>query len=341
MSNYRKEKVSSSDLKKYRELYDSLPEEKVKQFYNLYYCLRRNIPRDKWIDIGGNGELYSQYFLTYIEGSFTKSHVDDDEAVGETAITLIDKENLEGGDIIIYEPHFKNTDWIVTKENGMINYYKDEYLPGQSITPIVIDQKVGETIFYSHATMHSVSKVLKGKRTVLVTWYKIPEKVILVGNGSSILDKELGEEIDSFDNVVRFNSFTTKGYEKYTGAKTDTWFTCMGKHKENMDSFKNVISHSWESKENCRLYDELISRRKDVTKINNDFIDYHGLVSPSTGLIAIMHYLKEYEVIWIHGFDWWERDKHHYADDEPRGDIHNPKKEYEIIKSFGNRVRFI
>lgn len=338
---YKKEKVSDSNLKKYLELYESLPEVEVKQFYNLHYCYRRDIPKDKRVDVGGKGEMYAQYFLKYIEGSFTKSHVDDEEAVGETAITLLDKQDLVGGEIIVYEPHFKNTDWEVTEDNGMINYYKGEYLPGQNIIPVVVDQEVGETVFYSHATMHSVSKVQKGSRIVLVTWYKNAPKVLLVGNGTSILDKELGETIDSYDNVVRFNSFTTKGYEKFTGSKTDTWFTCMGKHKEDMNQFKHVISHSWEPKESCRLYAELHSRRNDVTKVDNDFIDYYGLVAPSTGLIAIMHYLKDNDVVWIHGFDWWERDKHHYADDEPRGELHQPEKEYEIIKSFGDRVRFI
>lgn len=340
-SCYKKESVSDSDLKKYLELYESLPEEKIKQFYNLHYCLRRDVPKDQRIDVGGNGEMYAQYFLKYIEGSFTKSHVDNEEEVGETVITLIDKEDLIGGDIIVYEPHFKNTDWEATAENGMINYYRGEYLPGQKIIPVIVNQEVGESIFYSHSTMHSVSKVLRGTRTVLVTWYNRPDKVLLVGNGTSILDKELGEEIDSFGNVVRFNSFVTKGYEKFTGSKTDTWFTCMGKHKENMDDFRHVISHSWEPKEKCRLYNELHSRRDDVTKVDNDFIDYYGLVAPSTGLIAIMHYLKTNEVIWIHGFDWWERDKHHYADNEPRGELHQPEKEYEIIKSFGDRIRFI
>ncbi len=44
--------------------------------------------------------------------------------------------------------------------------------------------------------------------------------VIIVGNGTSILDSKNGKSIDSFDDVVRFNSFRIKDYEEYTGKKT-------------------------------------------------------------------------------------------------------------------------
>ena len=43
------------------------------------------------------------------------------------------------------------------------------------------------------------------------------EKVIIVGNGSSIFEKEYGDKIDSFDLVCRMNRGYfegRKGYEK-------------------------------------------------------------------------------------------------------------------------------
>lgn len=48
-------------------------------------------------------------------------------------------------------------------------------------------------------------------------------RVLLVGNGPSIRERGLGCEIDSFDTVVRFNSFVTKGLEEHTGSKTSLW----------------------------------------------------------------------------------------------------------------------
>ena len=50
-------------------------------------------------------------------------------------------------------------------------------------------------------------------------------KVILVGNGSSVLDNKMGEYIDSeFDLVYRINRFKTKGFENYVGGRVDGWF---------------------------------------------------------------------------------------------------------------------
>ncbi len=47
--------------------------------------------------------------------------------------------------------------------------------------------------------------------------------VIVVGNGGSLLNQSNGEKIDSFDKVIRMGCFKTKGYEEYTGIKTDIW----------------------------------------------------------------------------------------------------------------------
>ena len=46
-----------------------------------------------------------------------------------------------------------------------------------------------------------------------------------MGNGSSVLDVELGDKIDKeFDYVFRINRFKIEGYEKYVGTKVDGWF---------------------------------------------------------------------------------------------------------------------
>ena len=50
-------------------------------------------------------------------------------------------------------------------------------------------------------------------------------KVILIGNGSSVVDYKMGEYIDSeFDLVYRINRFKTEGFEKYVGSRVDGWF---------------------------------------------------------------------------------------------------------------------
>ena len=45
--------------------------------------------------------------------------------------------------------------------------------------------------------------------------------VILVGNGESLLGSNMGEVIDSYDTVVRFDGLNIEGYEKDVGTKTN------------------------------------------------------------------------------------------------------------------------
>jgi len=54
------------------------------------------------------------------------------------------------------------------------------------------------------------------------------KKVIIVSNSRVVLERELGEKIDSFDTVIRINDFEIDGYEKHVGTKTDIWASCSG-----------------------------------------------------------------------------------------------------------------
>ena len=168
--------------------------------------------------------------------------------------------------------------------------------------------------------------------------------LIIVGNGSSLLDKDNGKTIDGFDYVLRFNSFKTKGFEKYTGKKTDIWFTVNGHHINTINNFKEVYVHSWQwDKEKCKLYQRLIKKRKDCIKIERNFVKENipVLDAPSTGIIAIFFFLPKFEKITITGFDWWSRTKHHYGDNEKRGSLHNPNEEFKVISKLINDGRVV
>ena len=172
-------------------------------------------------------------------------------------------------------------------------------------------------------------------------------KVILVGNGTSVLDYKYGCLIDSFDIVVRFNDFRIKGFEEYVGKKTDCWVTCGDAHLEEINKFDRVVLHTWEY-EHSLFVKEFGKRKFEIT--NKSEVSKIPIEWPSTGLIAIYHFIKEFGYVTIVGFDWWEREKHHYGDDIPkeaidevlkeltrvafraRGNRHRPKKEYKIIK---------
>lgn len=46
-------------------------------------------------------------------------------------------------------------------------------------------------------------------------------RTAIVGNSENVLNNSFGHIIDNFDTVVRFNDFTTDGWESHVGSKTD------------------------------------------------------------------------------------------------------------------------
>lgn len=163
--------------------------------------------------------------------------------------------------------------------------------------------------------------------------------IILIGNGPSLLYKNNGEEIDSFDNVVRFNNYKIDSFESFVGKKTDIWFTvcCNPKHMNNIHEYKEVYTHSWEwDKEKCKIY-QSISQKRECIKMDRELVRSQiPIASPSTGLIAIIYFLTKYKKVKITGFDWWSSDKHHYGDNEKRGSMHKPTEEYQVISALMN-----
>ena len=49
------------------------------------------------------------------------------------------------------------------------------------------------------------------------------KNILVVGNAKSLLERENGHKIDTFDYVVRMGNCPLKGYEKYVGTKTDMY----------------------------------------------------------------------------------------------------------------------
>lgn len=173
-------------------------------------------------------------------------------------------------------------------------------------------------------------------------------KIIIIGNGSSVLDHELGDIIDSFGVVVRFNSFKINKFEKHVGTKTNIWFTVNKHHINNTKSFDRVIAHAWEwDKTKDRIYQDILKVFPECDKVTRDFVKNQipCKTLPSTGLIAIFYLLMENPdlPIYLFGFDWWDRNIHHYGDNEKRGTLHNPKEEFEIISNLlkNQNVKFL
>jgi len=172
-------------------------------------------------------------------------------------------------------------------------------------------------------------------------------RTIIVGNGSSLLDKSNGDIIDSFDNVVRFNAYTIEGFEQHVGTKTTIWFNTINFQKKESEwrcqkAYDEILLHIWQfDKTNDLLYIEFLKHYKNAPHIfkteKNVISDIknYGESSTysafSTGLIAIWIMLGRAQTISITGFDWWEKEKHHYNDNVSRGLLHKPHIEKTII----------
>lgn len=158
--------------------------------------------------------------------------------------------------------------------------------------------------------------------------------VILVGNGTSVLDNDNGELIDSFDTVVRFNSYKISGYEINVGTRTDILFTCNDYHINDLDTYRSVYVHSWcWEPDRCDIFKKLSDVRPCI-KTSRDIVRSIPVENPSTGVIAIAYMIMHFKKVYITGFDWWGRDSHHYGDLELRGTLHDPIEELNYISSL-------
>jgi hypothetical protein len=168
------------------------------------------------------------------------------------------------------------------------------------------------------------------------------KSVIIIGNGPSLLEKENGKIIDEFDEVVRFNNFKIKGFEKNVGTKITYWYNTIGSEKIQNPP-EQIIWHSWQWDEEKDLkYKEFLKNHPNAKKTKKETIleikEYTGekeYSHYSTGAIAIWNILKEYSNVTITGFDWWEnKGKHHYHNNGTIGTIHKPEKEFILIKKL-------
>lgn len=150
------------------------------------------------------------------------------------------------------------------------------------------------------------------------------ENIVLIGNGPSSTSQKLGDIINSFDIVVRFNNFILSGYEEFIGTKTDIWAVNLGFVDENRWNHnflqpRTIVycPYTLEQYDNYeKTKKKIIPGSKyemcpiEIAKESDRF--YQGNVWASTGLMAILHFKSCY----ILGFDNFSLNKHHYGDNK-------------------------
>lgn len=133
ISNISEAPTTSSNSNKWR---NSL---KYQVDYQLFPELCKTIE-----DFVNDGTKVNQFdLLLYKQGHYYKKHKDviEERKRTWTSITMIDKKDLKGGEIVVYN--------------------KDKN---------IIDLDIGETIVFKSSLYHEAKKVLQGTRLVLVAW---------------------------------------------------------------------------------------------------------------------------------------------------------------------------
>jgi len=171
-------------------------------------------------------------------------------------------------------------------------------------------------------------------------------KVILVGNGPSLLSSGLGSLIDSYDVVVRMNNFRTSGFESDVGSKTDVWVTTLFHdvqrsliQTEGLSEVILAVNHfpmkdgwfgafRWLCDSTWRSGPRVTTTHPDQVRSYNRSMGSHR---PSTGIMACLAFLDRCASIAVAGFDHFSNTSgHHYfglADKRPQGCPHNGQVE--------------
>ena len=153
------------------------------------------------------------------------------------------------------------------------------------------------------------------------------QKMIIVGNGSD--KRKLGQTIDSFDLVVRFNKCVIKGYEEYIGTKTNIVVGV----KNKSDFYKNIdtilLVHPIELDKYTKIYKEkIICIEDDIFK---SCVEKY--TDPSSGIIAVEYFIKKNKYdITLTRFDGFKTP--HYYEKNTTPWEKNVHKEFETLKEY-------
>jgi hypothetical protein len=174
---------------------------------------------------------------------------------------------------------------------------------------------------------------------------------ILVGNGPSVKDREWGSIIDSFETVIRINSFPFTGYESEAGRRCDVWALTPTKVRpvppcREIVAFVISPDKAVQQREYAlSLYGERLTLvdRPEVIRLATPF-GYTKMESvwPSTGATAMIYFSTKYPLVVYHGFDHLvgseSRTRHYYPiDGAPLSGVHVPRLEQSVFETLVSR----
>lgn len=186
-------------------------------------------------------------------------------------------------------------------------------------------------------------------------------RLLLIGNGPSVLNYRLGRTIDSFFNVVRFNEYqTSDGLEAHVGRKTQHWVINGANTAELMSAYPNrtapilvalpisrgnksyaYLRRAVEAQMTSSQHRERVAFVSEATARSlARSLDAGPSHVPSSGLTAIWHFTQTCPLVHIHGFDFFDKSIAgvHYFDDgvEIRQTVrhHNGPEERRLVNEL-------
>ena len=172
-----------------------------------------------------------------------------------------------------------------------------------------------------------------------------PKSIAVVGNAGNLLDQQDGSIIDSYDIVIRLNSFIINNQlYNHTGKKTDIWCNAMHHKvpdKEDIDHLSIICPLPLNIDKYLQRYGATDRQMLNKYKNRTLFIPelyfaklLQHLVNPSTG-IAMLYWLKRERLKFdIFGFSFFDNScKHHYHDERHECG-HNGLKEKTFYEQY-------
>lgn len=162
--------------------------------------------------------------------------------------------------------------------------------------------------------------------------------IVIVGNGPSLLGRGLGDRIDGFAEIVRFNGYQVAGHERDVGRRTTIWSRTYRLNVRPMDQLRaiwiNMPLHErtdakikiafeliagFEAKSVIVPRAEIAQSLQEMTYGLNDTRHW-----PSSGLLAITHALDAgYTDVFVAGMDAWNTEPFHYSEVHDRTGSHH------------------
>ena len=150
-------------------------------------------------------------------------------------------------------------------------------------------------------------------------------RLAIIGN-APYSNIKIGDYIDSFDDIVRFNYYTLKGHEEFIGSKTTIWAfhdrifqNITTRHKQQYELFLK------ERKVLIRTHGDIKGKLKEVYNANSpkgrfDIINWKMVKNlqdilgsnPSTGMCVLHRLLYDYDEIFYYGLGKLNQCSYHH-----------------------------